>query len=189
MAFHAVVLPVLVFYFALHVAPWHQVFLTQLFAGGIAAGSGIAVISSVGYGMLADVQTGRLSLLCASGGGKASYFSAHLISALLLSLLSIAFSLVLLVELDAISIDASRLSGAICSSAIAVSELAERSDWESRNRRIPRDQCFSPWKQICPSRVPFGCSSAHPSPEASSISSWPDQVNSTMPTELFKPLR
>jgi putative exporter of polyketide antibiotics len=113
MAFHAVVLPMLVFYFALHVAPGRHLFLLQLFAGGIAAGSGIAVISSVGYGMLADVQTGRLSLLCASGVGKASYFSAYLISALLLSLLSIAFSLVLLAELDVISIDASRPSVAV----------------------------------------------------------------------------
>jgi len=36
-----------------------------------------------------------------------------------------------------------------------------------------------PWKQICPSSVPSSRNSAHPSPQASSISSLPDQVNST----------
>jgi ABC-type polysaccharide/polyol phosphate export permease len=113
MAFHAALLPVLVFYFAFRVAPGHSSALPRLLAGGMAAGAGIGVVSSVGYGMLADVQLGRLALLRASGVAKAAYFSMHLMSALVLSLLSSAFSLALLCGLGVVGINAAQLGAAI----------------------------------------------------------------------------
>jgi ABC-type polysaccharide/polyol phosphate export permease len=113
MAFHAVLLPLLVFYFAFRIAPGRGPAFMRLLAGGMAAGAGIGVVSSVGYGMLADVQLGRLALLRASGVAKATYFSAHLIGALVLSMLSSAFSLALLCGLGVISTDAVQLGAAI----------------------------------------------------------------------------
>lgn len=113
MAFHAAILPILVFYFAFRVASGHGQFLARLLAGGMASGAGIGVISAVGYGMLADVQLGRLALLSAAGVDKVSYYAAHLVSALALGLLSMAFGLGLLSGLGIVMMDAGQVAAAV----------------------------------------------------------------------------
>jgi putative exporter of polyketide antibiotics len=108
--FHAALLPLLVFYFALRIAPGRGEVLTLLFAGGMAAGAGIGVITFVGFSMLADVQLGRLALLRALGVAKMAYFSAQILNGLGLSFLSSVFCLALLHIVGSARIDAQQIS-------------------------------------------------------------------------------
>jgi ABC-type polysaccharide/polyol phosphate export permease len=103
-AFHAVLLPMLVFYFGVQIARGQQETLLRFLAGGIAIGTGIGAATKVGFAILADIQLGRLALIRCTGISKSGYFGAHIASALAFGLLSTGSCLLLLTSLDLIAV-------------------------------------------------------------------------------------
>jgi ABC-2 type transport system permease protein len=103
-AFHAVVLPMLVFYFGVRIARGHPETLLRMLAGGIAIGTGIGAATKVGFAILADVQLGRLALIRSIGIAKSGYFGAHIASALAFGLLSTGACLLVLINFDLLTV-------------------------------------------------------------------------------------
>jgi ABC-type polysaccharide/polyol phosphate export permease len=96
MAFDAILLPAMIFYFGTRIAGENPTVLARYLAGGIATGLGIGAITKVGFSVLSDVQLGRLALIRCQGISRAAYFGSHIGTAVFFAILSAAAGAALL---------------------------------------------------------------------------------------------
>jgi ABC-type polysaccharide/polyol phosphate export permease len=96
MAFDAIILPALIFYFGVRITRGDVDMLNRYLAGGVATGLGIGATTKVGFSVLSDIQLKRLPLIRSLGVPKLGYLGAHIGTALCFALLSAAASSTLL---------------------------------------------------------------------------------------------